>query len=142
MPVNVRPVDPLQHDARIVDEKGFPTVYFIRQWIASRQINLTVDDVTLSIEEIDAILLELQEDVLAAYSAAVAAQVDADALEARQIIAGVGLAGGGNLTVDRTLDLEDTAVSPGVYGSATHTPQITVDQQGRITNVVEVLIVP
>lgn len=33
-----------------------------------------------------------------------------------------------------TIDLDDTAVTPGSYGSATAIPQITVDQQGRITS--------
>ena len=33
-----------------------------------------------------------------------------------------------------TLDLDDTAVTPGSYGSATAVPTITVDQQGRITS--------
>ena len=32
-----------------------------------------------------------------------------------------------------TLDLDDTAVTPGSYGSGTEIPTITVDQQGRIT---------
>ena len=32
-----------------------------------------------------------------------------------------------------TLDLDDTAVTPGSYGSGTEIPVITVDQQGRIT---------
>jgi hypothetical protein len=31
------------------------------------------------------------------------------------------------------IDLDDTAVSPGSYGSSTSIPSITVDQQGRIT---------
>src|SRR5210317_1571422 len=33
-----------------------------------------------------------------------------------------------------TIDLDDTAVTPGSYGSSTAVPQITVDQQGRITS--------
>ena len=33
-----------------------------------------------------------------------------------------------------TFDLDDTAVTPGSYGSSTAVPQITVDQQGRITS--------
>jgi hypothetical protein len=50
------------------------------------------------------------------------------------INAGVGLTGGGNITTSRTIDLEDTAVSPGTYGDSNSVAQITVDQQGRITN--------
>lgn len=50
-----------------------------------------------------------------------------------QIIAGVGLAGGGDLSANRTIDLEDTAVTPGIYGDSTNAVIVTVDQQGRIT---------
>jgi hypothetical protein len=49
------------------------------------------------------------------------------------ITAGVGLTGGGDITANRTIDLENTAVTPGTYGTTT-LHQITVDAQGRITS--------
>jgi hypothetical protein len=39
-----------------------------------------------------------------------------------------------------TLNLSDTAVTPATYGDATNVPQITVDQKGRVTSVVDVPI--
>jgi hypothetical protein len=47
----------------------------------------------------------------------------------RQVLPGIGLSGGGDLSADRSLSLADTAVTPGSYTSA----GITVDAQGRIT---------
>jgi hypothetical protein len=49
------------------------------------------------------------------------------------LTAGVGLSGGGDITASRTIDLENTAVTPGTYGSGSAYPVITVDAQGRIT---------
>jgi hypothetical protein len=50
----------------------------------------------------------------------------------RQVIAGTGLAGGGDLSADRTIRLADqAAVVPGTYGPAT----ATVNQQGQITSI-------
>ena len=56
------------------------------------------------------------------------------------ITAGTGLSGGGTFTTDQatdssvTVNLDNTAVTPGTYGDANNTPQITIDQQGRITS--------
>ena len=50
------------------------------------------------------------------------------------VTAGTGLSGGGTSgTV--TVNLADTSVTAGTYGSSTKSPVITVDAQGRITNV-------
>lgn len=65
----------------------------------------------------------------------------------RQVIAGTGMAGGGALASDVTLsiapggvgtvELAETGVSAGQYGSATTVPVFIVDVDGRITSVVE-----
>jgi hypothetical protein len=61
----------------------------------------------------------------------------------RQVIAGTGLTGGGALSSNVTLSvavggigttqLAASGVTPGVYGSASSLPQITVDATGRVT---------
>lgn len=98
-------LQPLVNNQKIVHEDGTPTDYFIR-WAQQRQIDIS--------EGITA--LEAQ-------------QLIDDWAAARDIIAGVGLTGGGDLSADVTIDLADTAVAPGSYTNT----NLTVDQQGRIT---------
>jgi phage-related tail fiber protein len=50
------------------------------------------------------------------------------------ISGGTGLTGGGDISASRVISLANTAVTPGVYGSAAAVPTITVDAQGRTTN--------
>jgi trimeric autotransporter adhesin len=58
------------------------------------------------------------------------------------ISAGTGLTGGGDITTSRTLNLANTAVTAGSYGSTTQVPQVTVDAQGRLTAASNITITP
>ena len=54
------------------------------------------------------------------------------------IAGGTGISTVVGATDTVTVNLDNTAVTPAVYGSATEVPQITVDQQGRITGATSV----
>lgn len=56
------------------------------------------------------------------------------------VIAGTALTGGGQLTGNVTLNLANTAVAAGSYGSATQVSQVTIDAQGRVTSAANVTI--
>jgi hypothetical protein len=58
------------------------------------------------------------------------------------ITPGVGLTGGGTIPLGGTasIALANTTVAPGVYGTATQVPQISVDAQGRLVSVANVAI--
>lgn len=58
-----------------------------------------------------------------------------------QINTGTGLVGG-PITTTGTISLSNTGVQPGIHGSATEIPVITVDAQGRITNIEKVIVQP
>ena len=50
-----------------------------------------------------------------------------------QVLGGTAITSAVTATDTVTLNLDDTAVTPGTYGSTTQVPVINVDQQGRIT---------
>lgn len=52
----------------------------------------------------------------------------------RNVIAGAGLSGGGDLSADRSISMPNVG-TPNTYGSATQVPVITTDAQGRVSSV-------
>lgn len=52
----------------------------------------------------------------------------------RTISSGTGLTGGGDLSINRTLAINNTGVVAGTYGSSTTVPVIAVNAQGQITS--------
>lgn len=96
----VSKVSPLAFNVPVVDGKGYPSPYF------QRQLTVLLDEKAVT-------------DALAA----------AAAPQARLITTTAPLQGGGDLTADRTLSLEDSGVTPGSYTNA----DITVDALGRVT---------
>lgn len=116
-----RRVDPLQQKVPIVDpQTGSPTPFFMRVW------NNNLASTNASSEEVAAALAQITEIV----SQVEGLEQVLDLLTV-EIIAGTGLDGGGVLGdfANITIDLADTAVTPGSYTNA----DITVDAQGRIT---------
>ena len=99
-----------------ITQEGFPTPFFMRQW----------DQIRVA-----------SQDIVSLNSRVTILEGEVDNIQAVDIVAGTGLDGGGNISgpADVTLNLEDTAVTPGTYGDASNVPQFTVDQQGRLTAV-------
>lgn len=76
-------------------------------------------------------------DVPIAISVANVANAVADT---REIIAGTGLTGGGNLSANVTISMGNTNVVAATYGGGSNAAQVTVDAQGRITAAANVAI--
>lgn len=98
-------LQPLGNQFVIINPDGTPTDYFIR-WAQQRQI-----------------------DISGGITAAQAQELIDTWAAARDITAGIALSGGGNLSNNITIDLENTAVTPGSYTNT----NLTVDAQGRLT---------
>lgn len=109
-------LQPLAQNFQIVDERGFPTLYFIK-WAQQRQIDIT-DGIT---------------------AATAQALIDSWAAS-RNINTTAPISGGGNLGGNLTISHNDSAVTPGTYGSSTKSAVISVDQKGHVTGVTEATI--
>ncbi len=60
--------------------------------------------------------------------------------DTREVIAGTGLTGGGNLASNVTISMSNTNVTPATYGGGSNAAEVTVDAQGRITAAANVAI--
>ena len=127
IPVEKR-VDPIGR-APITGSDGVATPFYARQW-------QNLIDLVKSV-------LVLQDDSASNAARITVLEGEVAVLEATEI-------GGDNVDIQPapaplsagniTLNLSDTAVTPATYGDASNVPQITVDQKGRVTGVVDVPI--
>lgn len=114
-------VDPVGR-APITDSSGVATDFFARQW--KNLVDLVTSVITL------------QDDSVANAARITALEGTEIGGTAGQITPLPAALSAGNIT----LELANTAVTPGTYGDATNAPQLTVDSKGRITGVINIPI--
>lgn len=105
-------VDPLTHNTRIINDDGTPDAFFMQQWNLILQLvkQFTTDNALL--ERIAAVEIDTTTPI----------------------------EGGGPILSLAPIAHADSGVTPGVYGDASNVPQITVDEFGHVTDVVDVPI--
>jgi hypothetical protein len=114
-------VDPVGR-APITDSSGVATDFFARQW--KNLVDLVTSVITL------------QDDSVANAARITVLEGTEIGGTAGQITPLPAALSAGNIT----LQLADTAVTPGTYGDGVNTPQLTVDSKGRITGVINIPI--
>lgn len=113
-------IQPLNDRMPLVNPDGTPTQFFLRQL---QDRGITIDG-----------------KITAEQAAEIAQGLIDDWAAARDINTTAPILGGGNLSTDLTISHDVSGVTPGTYGDATNSPQITVDDEGHVTNVTNVPI--
>jgi len=114
-----------------VDTSIISTVAYV-----DSQVSTLIDAAPAALDTLNELAASLNDD--ANFAGTVTTNLSNKADKVTTITAGTGLTGGGTLAVNRTINLGNTSVTSGSYGSATKVPTFTVDNQGRLSAAGEV----
>ena len=114
-----------------VDTSIISTVAYV-----DSQVTTLLDGAPAALDTLNELAEAINDD--ASFASSVTTSLSTKANKTTTISAGVGLTGGGDLSSNKTINLGNTTVTSGSYGSATQVPTFTVDNQGRLTAAGEV----
>jgi len=114
-----------------VDTSVISTVAYV-----DSQVTNLLDGAPAALDTLNELAEAINDD--ASFASSVTTNLAGKADKTTTISAGTGLTGGGDLSSNKTINLANTTVTSGSYGSATQVPTFTVDNQGRLTTAGEV----
>jgi hypothetical protein len=114
-----------------VDTSVISTVAYV-----DSQVTNILDAAPAALDTLNELAAAINDD--SNFAGTVTTNLSNKADKSTTVTAGIGLNGGGTLGSNLTINLENTMVTSGNYGTATRIPTFTVDNQGRLSSAGEV----